>query len=230
MRERGVLIGTTGRQASTLKIRPPLVIRVNEARPGRGHPGRGPGGTRGTLSTRAIAAALDRRPCAGTEVVTVETRQGAAGRRSGRAERCPRRGGRAPDRGSRTRRPGAGSGRGTPRCRSPATPADPRASTPARRSTASPSSRIRSRPIRSCWASAASVLSSPRRDGLVEERQGLRADERRGEQLVAGSDLDGVAPVMWRTAPASSTNLVIGVSVGGRAWRDCRPGAGQGTA
>ena len=32
MRERGVLIGTTGRQASTRKIRPPLVIRAIEAR------------------------------------------------------------------------------------------------------------------------------------------------------------------------------------------------------
>jgi 4-aminobutyrate aminotransferase-like enzyme len=32
MRERGVLIGTTGRDVSTLKIRPPLVIRDPEAR------------------------------------------------------------------------------------------------------------------------------------------------------------------------------------------------------
>ena len=32
MRERGVLIGTTGRGGSVLKIRPPLVITADEAR------------------------------------------------------------------------------------------------------------------------------------------------------------------------------------------------------
>ena len=236
MRDRGVLIGTTGRHGSVLKIRPPLVFRANEARPGRGHPGRGPGGTRGTLTSSTAGRGAAR---SGTgwstsrrgdqNVVTVETRQGASSASIG-AERHD-----ALDEAGELgieghERVGLELGQGEVlrgvRLGPPQLIREPPRQAPQHRVTEQPHPEPADPLVlgeRAPRRSARRVATASWRSDRVWERTSVGAIS-----SWPGATSNDVVPVMWRTAPASSTNLVIGVSVGGRGRRDCRPGRGTG--